>query len=132
MTPLLSPLVASTVADPAGSVPIRTIGVVVAVAGVAYLAIAHLAAHRRIRPNRWVGIRTPETEASEEAWYAGQAAAVGARRVAGLGAVVLGLLMVWLDERGVLVNLVWIAWLVVWSVVAHRRAVAAARAVAGG
>lgn len=132
MTPLLSPLVASTVADPAGSVPIRTIGVVVAVAGVVYLAVAHLAAHRRLRPNRWVGVRTAETEASEEAWYAGQAASVGARRIAGLGAVVLGLLMGWLGDRGVLVNLVWVAWLAVWSVVARRRAVAAARVVTGG
>lgn len=132
MSPLLTALVASTAADPAGSVPIRTIGVVVAVAGIAYLAVAHLSAHGRIGPNRWVGVRTPETQVSDRAWYAAQAASVGPRRVAGLGAVVLGLLMAWLDDRGLLVNLVWIAWLAVWSVVGRHRAVAAARAVTGG
>lgn len=113
-------------AQAAPVVPIRIIGVVVALAGVAFLGIAHLSRLGRLHRNRWVGIRTPETLASEAAWAAGQAAAVSARRWAGLGAVVLGLGMVWLAEDGTWVNLAWIGWLVVWTLVARQRAVRAA------
>jgi SdpI/YhfL family protein len=49
-------------------------------------------AGRRVRPNRWYGLRVPATYADETVWY--EANAVTGRDMVGLGAVVLVIALV--------------------------------------
>jgi hypothetical protein len=55
-------------------------------------------AARRVRPNRWYGLRVPATFADETVWYDANAAA--GRDMVGLGAIVLAIALAlpWLTE----------------------------------
>jgi len=57
--------------------------------GLMLLLLAWPLARRRVRPNRWYGLRVPATFADEWVWY--EANAVAGRDMMSLGAVVLAL-----------------------------------------
>lgn len=55
--------------------------------------LAWLGSQGRLRPNRWTGIRTPFTMASEENWYRTHRAAAPILMAAGVALVVGGFLL---------------------------------------
>jgi SdpI/YhfL family protein len=55
--------------------------------GALLMALGWPLAARRVRPNRWYGLRVPATFADEQVWY--DANAVAGRDMIGLGAVLM-------------------------------------------
>ena len=54
--------------------------------GLLLIALGYPMATRRVRPNRWYGLRVPATFADQKVWY--EANAVAGREAMGLGALV--------------------------------------------
>jgi SdpI/YfhL protein family len=66
------------------------VGALLALAGIALVTVAVLGARRRLRRNRWAGVRTPATMASETQFVAGNRAAAAPVAAAGAVAVAGG------------------------------------------
>ena len=64
----------------------RHLEVLFPLAGLLLIALGWPIATRRVRPNRWYGLRVPATFADQTVWYDANAAA--GREMIGLGAVV--------------------------------------------
>jgi uncharacterized membrane protein len=60
--------------------------------GLLLVALGYPIATRRVRPNRWYGLRVPATFADEKVWY--DANAVAGRDMMGLGALVTAVALV--------------------------------------
>jgi hypothetical protein len=56
--------------------------------GILFIALGWPLALRRVRPNRWYGLRVPATFADPSVWY--DANAITGRNMMGLGAAVVG------------------------------------------
>lgn len=67
------------------------IGVVLTLAGAAFLWIAWSGSQQRLAPNRWAGIRVAATMRSDEAWYSAHQAAAGPLGVGGGVAAACGI-----------------------------------------
>jgi hypothetical protein len=66
------------------------LAVLLVLVGVVFVVVAVLGARSRLRRNRWIGVRTPATLASEPAFGVGNAAAAAPVGAAGAIAVVGG------------------------------------------
>jgi uncharacterized membrane protein len=60
--------------------------------GLLLIALGYPMSARRVRPNRWYGLRVPATFADETVWY--DANAVAGRDAMGLGALVTAIALV--------------------------------------
>jgi uncharacterized membrane protein len=69
---------------------VLVVGVVVLAASAALLVIGALSHHDRVPRNRWVGVRTPATMRSDDAWFAAQRSASPFLLIAGVLGVLTG------------------------------------------
>lgn len=71
------------------------VGAVILAAGaVAMLWLADRSATGKLKPNGYAGVRTTQTLASDDAWYAAQRAAAGSTAIGGWGALASSLIVI--------------------------------------
>lgn len=91
-------------------------GTVLVAAAMLMLWVAWASRHDRLRRNGTVGVRTPETLASDAAWFAAQRAAASATAIGGWGALIGGfgaLALAFVEARtpGLAFPVAWGAWM---------------------